>query len=47
MKFLKTASRTQETEKVCSRTYLLKNNQERQFLKFMMSSTSLTHMQLS
>ena len=34
---------TQATEKVCSWAYLLKNNQTRQFVKFMISSTLRTH----
>ena len=41
--FLKITSLTQETEKGCSWTYLLENNQPRQFLKFMISSTSRTY----
>ena len=36
--FLKITSRTQETEKVCSWTYLLENNQVRQSVKFIISS---------
>ena len=32
--FLKTDSRTQETEKLCSLTYLLENNRVQQFVKF-------------
>ena len=32
--FLKIASRTQETKKFCSWTYLLENNQVRQLVKF-------------
>ena len=41
--FLKIASRTEETGNVCSWTYLLKNNQVRQFLKLIISSTSCTY----
>ena len=37
------AALTQKTEKVCFWAYLLKNNQVRQFVKFIISSTSLTH----
>ena len=34
---------TQETEKVCSWAYLLQNNQVRQFVKIVSSSTSRTY----
>ena len=40
---LKIELRTHETEKVCSWTYLLKNNQIRQFVKLMISSMLRTH----
>ena len=40
--FLKITSRTEETENVCSWTYFLKNNQVREFVKLMISSTSCT-----
>ena len=36
---------TQETEKVCSWAYLLKNNQAQQFVKFVIPSTSRMHTQ--
>ena len=37
------ASRAQEIEKVCSGAYLLKINQVREFVKFMILSTSSTY----
>ena len=42
-KFIKVASLTQKTDKVCSWAYSLKNNQVRQFVKFLAFSTPCTH----
>ena len=36
--FYRIASSTQETENLCLQTYLLENNQVRQFVKFMILS---------
>ena len=41
--FFKVTSHNQETEKVCSRTCLLKNNQVQWFVRLFNSSTSCTH----
>ena len=42
-KFLKMVSCTQKTDNVCLCTYLLKNNQVQQFLKFMTLRTLRMH----